>query len=71
MTCIPLNNSIEFYGKLALLDQTGRLVQTIHQGKFVKGPRKYFVDVANLPSGMFYLELTTPNGRLTQKLGVN
>lgn len=71
LTCIPLNNSIEFYGKLVLLDQTGRLVQTIHQGKFVKGPRKYFVDVANLPSGMFYLELTTPNGRFTQKLGVN
>jgi agmatine/peptidylarginine deiminase len=71
LTCIPLNNSIEFDGKLALLDQTGRLVQTIHQGKFVKGPRKYFVDVANLPAGMFYLELTTPNGRFTQKLGVN
>jgi agmatine/peptidylarginine deiminase len=71
LTCIPLNNPIEFDGKLTLLDQTGRLVETIHRGKFVKGPRKYFVDVTNLPSGMFYLELTTPNGTFTQKLGIN
>jgi agmatine deiminase len=71
LTCIPLNNAVEFEGKLELLDQTGRLVQTIHQGKFVKGPRKYFVDVAELPSGMFYLELTTPTGKFTQKLGVS
>lgn len=70
LTCIPLNNAIEFDGKLELLDQTGRLVQTIHQGKFIKGPRKYFLQANELPSGIFLLVLTTPNGTFTQKLGV-
>jgi hypothetical protein len=70
LTCIPLSNPIEFSGKLELLDQTGRLIEVIHEGTFVKGPRKYFLDVQALSSGMFYLVLTTPKGKFTQKLGV-
>ncbi len=70
LTCIPLNNPVEFSGKLELVDQAGRTIQVIHEGKFIKGPRKYFFDANPLPSGLFQLVLTTPNGRFTQKLGV-
>jgi agmatine/peptidylarginine deiminase len=71
LTCIPLNNPIEFDGKLELIDQSGRKIQVIHEGKFVKGPRKYFLEASMLPSGMYHLVLTTPNGEFTQKLGVS
>lgn len=71
LTCIPLNNPIAFEGKLELMDQTGRTVQLIHDGIFVKGPRKYFFNAKDLPSGMFYLVLSTPNGHFTQKIGIS
>lgn len=71
LTCIPLNNPIEFEGKLELIDQAGRSIQVIHEGKFVKGPRKYFLEASTLPSGLFHLVLTTPNGKYTQKLGIS
>jgi hypothetical protein len=70
LTCIPLNNKEAFDGSLILFDQVGKQVQVIHEGKFIPGPRKYFFDAANLPVGMYQLVLTTPTGKITQKIGI-
>lgn len=70
LTCIPLNNKDEFDGSLILFDQVGKPVQVIHEGKFISGPRKYFIDATDLPSGMYHVVLNTPNGIISQKLGV-
>ena len=70
LTCIPVNNSGAFEGSLILYDQVGKPIQVVHSGKFIAGPRKYFLDASNLPAGMYHLVLETPSGSVTQKLGV-
>jgi agmatine deiminase len=68
LTYVPINNFHAFNGSLSIYDQMGRLVQTIHEGSFAAGSRKYFIDVANYPAGMYHIVLTTENNRCVQKL---
>ncbi len=70
LTCIPMNVVHGFEGKMTLIDQVGREVIVIHEGHFQSGERKYFVDVANLPSGIYNVVLQSESGVLTQKLAV-
>lgn len=71
LTCIPVNASSGFEGKLTIVDQIGREVRVIHEGKFDSGERKYFVDVVDLPSGIYTVVLTSSTGQITQKLAVH
>ncbi|MFN3916695.1 MAG: agmatine deiminase family protein [Flavobacteriales bacterium] len=68
LTCIPIKNFNEFNGSLSVYDQMGRLVQTIHEGSFATGPRKYFIDVTNFPAGMYHVVLSSEKDRNIQKL---
>jgi agmatine deiminase len=70
LTCIPIENELPFEGSLELLDQSGRTVLTIHQGVFVKGPRKYFFDAAHLDAGMYLLRLSDGQSERIQKIGI-
>jgi len=70
LTCIPMHTDHGFEGKMSLIDQIGREVIVIHEGHFQSGDRKYFVDVVNLPSGIYNVVLQSESGVLTQKLAV-
>ena len=70
LTCIPMDNAHSFTGKLYLIDQIGREVETIHEGEFKAGERKYFIDVTNYPSGIYTVILDSKQGVFTQKLAV-
>jgi agmatine deiminase len=70
LTCIPVNNLEKFDGSLVLYDQLGRKIKVIHEGHFITGPRKYFFDAVDIPAGMYQLVLTTPNGKVSQNIGI-
>ena len=70
LTCIPINNLEKFDGSLVLYDQIGRKIKVIHEGHFITGPRKYFFDAADIPAGMYQLVLSTPNGKVSQNIGI-
>jgi hypothetical protein len=57
-------------GELSLLDIHGKLVRLIYAGRIEQGDTKHFVDVSELPSGMYTLRMTNHVGVYTQKLVV-
>ena len=68
LVCIPIELSESVVGDLSLLDIHGKLVHRVFEGRFETGLTKQFIDVANLPSGMYTLKLTNQAGVYTQKL---
>ncbi len=68
LVCIPIELSESVVGDLSLLDIHGKLVHRVFEGRFEAGLTKQFIDVANLPSGMYTLKLTNQAGVYTQKL---
>ena len=53
LVCIPIELSESVVGDLSLLDIHGKLVHRVFEGRFEAGLTKQFIDVANLPSGMY------------------
>lgn len=70
LTCIATNFEKAFQGRLYLTNQLGQEVAAIHAGEFIGGDRKYFVDVENLPSGLYMVVLESAVGVVSQKLAV-
>lgn len=70
LTCIATNFEKPFHGRMYLANQLGQEVRAIHEGEFIGGDRKYFVDVENLPSGMYMIVLESSVGTVSQKLAV-
>ncbi|MEM9547169.1 MAG: T9SS type A sorting domain-containing protein [Bacteroidota bacterium] len=59
---VSINCSIETSGKFSLLDNTGRTILTQNL------KQKNEIDLVNLPSGVYLLEIKTVNGDWTEKL---
>jgi agmatine/peptidylarginine deiminase len=70
LTCIATNFDRSISGRMYLLNQLGQEVLQIHNGEFVGGDRKYFVDVENLRPGMYMVVLETSKGIVSSKLAV-
>jgi len=70
LTCIATNFEHPFDGQMTLVNSLGQTIQVIHQGLFVGGDRKYFVDVESLESGMYLIVLNSPAGTVSKKLAV-
>lgn len=70
LTCIATNFEKPFQGRMYLTNQLGQEVASIHRGEFIGGDRKYFVDVENLPSGMYMVVLESSVGTVSKKLAV-
>ncbi len=70
LTCIATNFEKPFQGRMYLTNQLGQEVAVIHEGEFVGGDRKYFIDVENLPSGMYMVVLESEVGLVSKKLAV-
>lgn len=68
ITCIPVNMSKETSGSLLLLDVTGRIIETLHEGNFPSGKSHYFFDASLLESGTYMLMLSSNNGVQVQKV---
>jgi subtilisin family serine protease len=53
---------------LQVFDITGRLVETIENDKLLPGEHAYTWDASGLSSGIYFVQLKTPSGRITQKI---
>lgn len=70
LTCIATNFERAFQGRMYLVNQLGQEVSVIHEGEFVGGDRKYFVDVEGLSSGIYMIVLESAVGSVSKKLAV-
>lgn len=68
ITCIPVEVSQPELVSLKLLDVTGRLVVDLGQQKVGAGKSHVFFDAADLPEGLFMIELMIDNKQLYQKV---
>jgi agmatine/peptidylarginine deiminase len=70
LTCVPLNMPVQDEGRLMLIDMMGREVMVVHEGTFVQGDKKYFLNTETLEAGAYQLVLITNNYRAAQPLMV-
>jgi len=70
LTCIATNFEKPFQGRMYLANSMGQKVAIIHEGEFVGGDRKYFIDVENITSGMYMIVLESEVGVVSKKLAV-
>jgi agmatine deiminase len=70
ITCIELNFGFREKGTLKLFDMTGREVMNIFGGEFKPGNGKFFIDAANLNSGVYRFILQTQRGTQSYPLMV-
>jgi agmatine deiminase len=70
ITCIELNFALHEKGSLKLFDMTGREVMNIFTGEFKPGNGKFFIDAANLNSGVYRFILQTQRGTQSYPLMV-
>jgi hypothetical protein len=70
-TTIALELPAEVPARLAIYDVGGRLVQTLYAGRLRAGAHRFVWNApagAHVASGIFFLELQTPAGKLHRKL---
>lgn len=70
ITCVPLTLNHETKGSLELMDLSGRVVETIFQGSFPQGEKKYFFNAAEHAAGAYFVRFTSNEGVLSQKVMV-
>ncbi len=70
ITCIELDFALHEKGSLKLFDMTGREVMNIFTGEFRPGNGKFFIDAANLNSGIYRFILQTQRGTQSYPLMV-
>lgn len=70
LTCIATNFQHPFEGQMSLVNAVGQTIRVIHQGLFIGGDRKYFVDVEGLESGVYFIVLDSPVGLVSNKLAI-
>ena len=68
LTCIPIESSSEFQGRLHLLDASGRIIRIIHEGPFPIGNSHYFFNALNMESGLYIIKLETEENVQVQKV---
>ncbi len=71
ITCIPVHTLTNLDAHLYLADMHGRVIRDIFRGKIPAGQdNRYYIDVADLPSGIYQIVLQTDQGNKTKKLAV-
>jgi len=53
MTVIPFDGKAGEFGTIELIDASGRIVSTIHNGGFELGTQNFFIDASNYASGTY------------------
>jgi hypothetical protein len=59
LTCIEIENALEFNGSMKVYNVIGEEVETVHSGTFPGNSRKYFIDVSDYASGAYQIVLVT------------
>lgn len=70
LVCIPIDVRASMNGDLSLFDVHGKLIKLVYEGRFEAGSSKQFVNVSDIPSGLYSLKLTNQVGVYSQKLVV-
>ena len=68
ITCIELRLLQSQHVDAYLTDVAGHRVQTIYSGSLSPSRNKLFVDAAQLPAGIYHIQVDAPTGRQSQKL---
>ncbi|MGB1031075.1 MAG: agmatine deiminase family protein [Flavobacteriales bacterium] len=68
ITCIPVQVKASTSGVILLRDMLGKTHEEIHRGLINSGDQRFFFDASNYASGIYFVEIQTPSGNLTQKL---
>ena len=53
ITVIPFDGKLGEFGKIELIDASGRIVKTIHDGTFEFGMQNFFIDASDFASGSY------------------
>ena len=67
-TTIRFSVEARYASLLQVFDITGRLVETIENDKLLPGEHAYTWDASGLSSGIYFVQLKTPSGSITQKI---
>lgn len=59
ITCIPLTFAKPTQGKIELINALGQTVETIFEGNFPLGEKRFFFDASNKAGGMYTIRVTT------------
>jgi flagellar hook assembly protein FlgD len=54
--------------KLEVYDITGRVINTLVNGKLEAGKYSYTLDASSLPSGVYFYKLATDNYTMTRRM---
>lgn len=68
ITCIPLSALYDTEGTIELVDITGKVVETIHEGTIPSGESKYFFHAAKYSVGTYFVKITADGFQLTKKV---
>ena len=68
ITCIPVESTQSFYGKLRLIDCFGRHVALIHEGKFEAPKKNFFIHANDFASGVYLISLEMDDKVIRKKL---
>lgn len=68
ITCIPVNFKGASSGAILLRDVLGKTQETIHQGGFSSGEQRFFFDASKYAPGIYFIEIQTSSGAISQKL---
>ncbi|MFZ9028467.1 MAG: agmatine deiminase family protein [Crocinitomicaceae bacterium] len=68
ITCIPLSALYDTKGSVELLDITGKVVETIHEGVIPSGESKYFFHAAKYSAGTYFVKITADGFQRTKKV---
>lgn len=70
VTVVPVNAEKSTEARITLVDMLGKEVDVIHNGRIPMGQSNYFLHANQYESGAYMVIITTPTGRITQKLMV-
>ena len=68
ITCIPVRFKAPTTALVVLRDVLGKTQELIHQGPVKAGEQRFFFNASGYASGVYFVEIQTPSGRITQKL---
>jgi len=71
ITCIPVTMDAAASIHISLVDVSGRLIQTIHDGRLSSGENRFYIDASNFSPGVYFIRAQTSLGTKVQKLLIN
>lgn len=70
ITCIPLRVAQDTKGSIELLDITGKVIKTIHNGQIPMGESNYFFNARGMSSGTYFVRVNAEGYQLVKKVMV-